>query len=51
MLTQWGNNRDWEIGVRISVNTPIRPDDFKQLLDEVFGIFGIIKAVADNPSP
>ena len=51
MLTQWGNNRDWEIGVRISVNAPIGPDDFKQLLDEVFGIFGIIKAVDDKPRP
>ena len=51
MLTQWGNNRDWEIGVRISVNASIRPDDFKQLLDEVFVISGITKAEAGNPRP
>ena len=51
MLTQWGNNRDWKIGVRISVNASIRPDDFKQLLDEVFVISGIIKAEPGNPRP
>ena len=30
---------------------PFRPDDFKQLLDEVFVISGIIKAEAGNPRP